>query len=438
LSIPAPSRYRRIVGAAAAVTVVTLCTTGAPAAAAQPDGGALTRWRTPSIEAAPRSQATPPPWADAQRRFRTPVTFDAQDTARRDHMVEVFLSFTTRFAEAGAPGATFDPATLRVVEIDGGGAVVDGAVPFQFDRIGGYNATRNAAGTLVILAAGTTPAGGQRRFHVYFDRTGTGLAAPVFPRRVTLTDNVLRAGIRTYRIATPTGTWFYGKTGGAFSSLVDTAGRDWIQWSRAAGADGEFRGVPNAVYPGGIFHPAFANVSSSILHRGPLKVTFRSRTADGAWEARWEVFPDHARMTMLRAARPYWWLYEGLPGGEIDTNDVVIRSSGATTPLGEPWKFDLAGDEWVAFADTADGRSLFAVMHEGDAAIDSHRVMRGTATPGMTVFGFGRDQLTPGLVGMRRFSIGIVDAVDHAGVEPLVQATFRPHTTFHGPGETRP
>jgi len=116
-------------------------------------------------------------WWNASWRFRVPVTVDAGSYERYDKPAEVQVNFTGLLASAGE-SSPFDENSLRVVEVDGGGSVVDPGVDFQFDKAPGYDAASNAAGTLVLLLNGVTPSGSSRLFHVYFEVSGSGLPAP--------------------------------------------------------------------------------------------------------------------------------------------------------------------------------------------------------------------------------------------------------------------
>ena len=142
--------------------------------------------------------------------------------------------------------------------------------------------------------------------------------------QVTVTDNIDDEGLSSLRIETEAGTYYYQKEAAAFSSLVDTGGNDWIGYSTAAGSAGEFRGIPNLVFPEGQFHPGDTTAASTLLHSGPLKATIHSLTNDGQWEAVWEIYPRYARMTLLQTGHEYWFLYEGTPGGELTAIQIRL------------------------------------------------------------------------------------------------------------------
>ena len=64
-----------------------------------------------------------------------------------------------------------------------------------------------------------------------------------------------------------------------------------------------------------------------------------SETRDGKSACRWDFYPDHATLTLLRIDLPtFWFLYEGTPGGKLDAErDFVIRPDGQKTTLDQPW-----------------------------------------------------------------------------------------------------
>nr|MBP8950311.1 hypothetical protein [Promineifilum sp.] len=335
----------------------------------------------------------------------------------------------------GAIGAV-DLGTMRVVEVGANGQVVNDAVPFQFDPAPDA-ATR---GTLIFQMTGETAAGAARHYAVYFGAPAGGAAAVAAPQApaatVTLT-NTSDEGFASFRITTPHAVYFYHKEGGGFSSLVDDDGKDWINWNAAAGNAGDYRGIPNMVHPadGGFFHPGRTTSRSRVISQGTMKVTFESTSDDGAWKTRWEIFPDYARMTVLKAAAKYWFLYEGTPGGVLDSQDFVMRSNQKKTgPFGS-WAADLQGEEWAYIADQGADRSIFLVHHTQDNLIDSYKP---SSDRKMTIFGFGRS-------GNRRyqtlvpdqFSFGLINSTNYATVAQAVEGILGASTVSVGAVETR-
>ena len=80
------------------------------------------------------------PWWDAGWDYRVEVTAAAAGTARKDKPAEIALNFSQIWSSLGVSGVTFDPNSVRVVEIDANDAVIDDSVPFQFDKATDYNA----------------------------------------------------------------------------------------------------------------------------------------------------------------------------------------------------------------------------------------------------------------------------------------------------------
>jgi hypothetical protein len=88
-------------------------------------------------------------WWNSAWDYRVPITVDANSYPRTDTPVEVALNFTSLFNSLGVSGV-FDPASLRVVEVDEVGQVLDDSLAFQFDEAAAYDAGTNAAGLLIF------------------------------------------------------------------------------------------------------------------------------------------------------------------------------------------------------------------------------------------------------------------------------------------------
>ena len=203
-------------------------------------------------------------WWDTQWSYRLPLTVNANGVTRTNKPVEARLNFTQLLAAANGSG-TFDPNSVRVLEVDSNGNLLDANVPFQFDPATDYNATTKASGTLVFMMTGTTSSGGLRYYHVYFDKIGKGFTLPTLSNQVSVTDNVMDEGQSSYAIESQNATYFYQKQGAAFSSLIDPSGNDWISYTTTSGAGGSYRGIPNMVYPEGKFHPGSTMTTSGNL-----------------------------------------------------------------------------------------------------------------------------------------------------------------------------
>ncbi|MFW6154752.1 MAG: hypothetical protein ACOC95_06005 [Planctomycetota bacterium] len=229
-------------------------------------------------------------------------------------------------------------------------------------------------------------------------------------------------GQPTFRIDTPAATWYYHKAGAGFASLIDPDGRDWIGFRPTGGSDGAYRGIPNLVHPAGYFHPGGDACESRIVDAGGDRVLIESTAEGGRWAVRWEITTLWAHLTVLAAPEPYWFLYEGTPGGRLDeANDFCLRARGLRTTAGEAWDETLAHPKWVAFGSPAAGRSLILVHHDGGDEVDSYRPMEHN----MTVFGFGRRGLDKFLTGVdRRFTVQLVGAAMDDAIHAAVTAAL--------------
>jgi hypothetical protein len=177
---------------------------------------------------------------------------------------------------------------------------------------------------------------------------------------------------------------------------------------------------------GGYFHPGRNSVSTAVVYDGPLRASFRSSSNNGGWQVQWDIFPDYARMTVLKVSANYWFLYEGVPGGQLQpSGDRLTRSNGDSIPASGTWTTDIPGDEWVFVTDQGLGRSLYLIHHQEDTKIDGYYA-DGTA---MTVFGFGRSANQRQLSGLpRQFTFGFVDETTVNSVRPVINAAYKPLT----------
>ena len=367
-------------------------------------------------------------WWDTQRNFRIPVTVNSAQYERNEKPAEVSLDFTQILGTLGQAG-TFDETSIRVVETDSTGMVLNSTVPFQFDKDTGFNAVTKASGTIVFIMSGNTPANTNRYYHVYFGLAGNYYSPLSVTPRLTLTDNVQDQGQSSYQIGAAGSTYYFQKQAGGFSSLVDASGNDWISYqpTPALSSGGAYRGIPN-VYTGGIFHPGFTCCTSTIVTQGPLKIRVRSVSPDGLWEDLWDFYPGYATNTMVKAGGNYWWLYEGTPGGSLDPNDFMVRSDNRKTMLSVSTNDDIPTNEWVYFSDPAVNRSLFVSHHEDDSLIDGYFPMTDSGGS-MTVFGFGRQDNIGGKIpsssAPQHFTMGLMDGTEFAQSSKTVYSAYK-------------
>jgi hypothetical protein len=384
-----------------------------------------------------------PDWWDSHWRARFKFEVSGSGYQRQDAVAELTVNFTEKLLDAGLAGV-FDDATLRVVETDTSDQVLDDNVPFQFDKAKNYEASTYAAGQLILLAEGQTGASQTRRFYVYFDTADNAngkTAASVVPR-VQYDGKQVYEGQDSYKIRNENSTFYYHENGGGFAGLLDRQGYDWISFHPTGGSAGNYRGIPNVATDDpvlgltGLFHPGYATANTSILYTGPLKITFRSKAGAGAWQKTWEIYPRYARMNLYQKPEtlPYWFLYEGTPGGAIDTGDYYVLPDGVRRGIYTAMNGDLPGEEWIYYGDDALARVLYVVNHQEDDVVDCHYVMQDN----MTVFGFGRDQdqsRSPKMMAGGMFTVGLVEETDHAAVAAQVRGSYRPLDVAAGAGQ---
>ena len=384
-------------------------------------------------------------WQLDQYEYRTGIRVGAAGYVRDDKPVEVEIDFSKLIHRLGANDYV-DPTNLIVLEHGKEGYI---CVPFQFDRAAGFHPWTDAHGTLTFVLDGRTPSDGIRQFHVYFGlREGDTAPMNTKPNHSIRVETVAdHEGQESFRIQSPAGTYYYHKLGAGFASLIDQDGADWLSYHPGVGAasnsgsGGKYRGTPNMGHPEGYCHPGNKVSDSRMVANGPIKVTIDSESHDGKMNCRWDVFPHYARMTLRRMRKPYWYLYEGTPGGKLDMSTDFCLRPGADgfvkTTVSETWDGDIPsadGAEWVYFADPRQGRCLYLVHHEDDGQIDSYWPMNEE----MTVFGFGRlglkkfIQMTPS-----HFTIGLVDQTEPEKVKAAIDSAWQPLTVAVGPAESR-
>jgi hypothetical protein len=374
-------------------------------------------------------------WWDTSRPYRVSVTVNTMDYERYEKPVEVSLNFTQLLSTLGQTGI-LDENSIRVIETDSTGVILNAAVLFQFDKDPGFNAATRAAGTIVFIMDGTTQSNVNRHYHIYFGLTGGSYSPLPITPQVTLTDNITDEGQLSYRIGTAGSTYYFQKQAGGFSSLVDVPGNDWIGYNATrTGSSGTYRGIPNAIYPEGYFHPGFNCCTSNIVTQGPIKVQIRSVSNDGTSESIWDFYPGYATMTMVKSKHSYWWLYEGTPGGALEPNmDFMVRSDGTQTLLSQSTYGDITNHEWAYFGDPGVGRSLFVSHHEDDTLQDEYWSMESN----MTVFGFGRtiSSLTGLLSSVpQHFTIGLMEGTGFAQNSKTVYSAYKDMVIIKGSAE---
>ena len=244
----------------------------------------------------------------------------------------------------------------------------------------------------------------------------------------------------SYRIDTPNAVYLYHKLGAGFAGMIDSDGVDWLGYHPWGGSDGKFRGIPNLVYPEGCFHAGSTDAVSRLVCNGPLKATIYSETNDGQWACRWDIFSGFARLTVLRIGHPYWFLYEGTPGGKLDeAGDYLVRSPGIHTRAAERWDGRIPTPRWIYFGAADSQQVLYLLHHHEDGETDSYWPMENN----MTVFGFGRSGLESSLKQVpARFTVGFAnraagDENDDSVLSAINSAYREPRVEVGVPTESR-
>jgi len=243
-----------------------------------------------------------------------------------------------------------------------------------------------------------------------------------------------------FKVETSTATYFIEKQSGGCSSLLDSEGRDWVNF-RLTGSDGptlssdsDYRGVPNLVFqdPGnGIGHPGFNTCETIQLSENELEV----RSLDKLWQFRWIFYDTYAEILVEKTdtSRAYWFLYEGPVAGKFAPdqhywgNDV----DGLRTDAPNIFKDPASGNwQWAFFGDPSTAATLFVAKDKSDKLDDFFCYMGNDAEKGnsskdgMNVFGFGRSLKTePLMTGTNRFYIGFYpyQISDKQAIEDLNQ-----------------
>jgi hypothetical protein len=229
-----------------------------------------------------------------------------------------------------------------------------------------------------------------------------------------------------YIIKTKSITWYFDIEGGGFSRMIDKDGHDWISFKREpwgeypASAASAFRGIPNLVFKsddGGAGHPGHDKCNSWM--EGEKIIT---ESKSGKWKWSWDFFDDYALMEILKTDenQPYWFLYEGTPGGSFTPDDFYFGTSSipVSTNIPDYYKGEniYTGYQWIFCGNVNQERTFYMIQLKMDDKTDMLGFLGNTteglnSPDGMTVFGFGRDKNTnPLLTGNQKFAVGFYPA----------------------------
>jgi hypothetical protein len=380
-------------------------------------------------------------WKDNNYKYRTLIKVGAAGYERQDKPVEIEIDFSKLLRRLDKNDSV-DPKRIALYEQQNEGLI---PATFQFD----LNSPTNVKGTMTFILNGKTQPNQVRHFELYFGSRNVpstdkflSVANPISVRMIDEHE-----GQESCHISAQNATYYYHKHGAGFASLEDSDGNDWLGYNPGvgqtsqSGSGGKYRGTPNMGHPEGYCHPGNSVSDTNILSTGPIKVTIESQSHDGKMYCRWDIFGRYARMTVLKMRLPYWFLYEGTPGGKLDMQtDKCIRVHGRdfiVTGVGEKWQGDIQaneGLEWLAFTDPHVGRSIYIIHHEDDEAVDSYWPMNEE----MTVFGFGRLGINKYMQSIpAHFTVGLIDSTDTDQIQVAVNNACQPLNINIEPVEVR-
>jgi len=391
-------------------------------------------WRNNAVNGHAAAETTRP-WG---RSYRLAIEVSANGTPRLDKPVEIPVNFTTNLKNTGR-NSGFSPSSLKLVEVNAEGDIVDCQVPFQFEPAGNFDAQSRALGTLVFTLKGHTGIDEKRFYHLYFD--GEDRHARVLENDIKIEEIGVYEGYPSYKITTPSADYYYHITCAGFASLVDRDGNDWISYhpneEPDPGSQGRYRGIPNVAPIG--YHPGTERDKkpSEIIASGPVRVSLLSVSDDEQWQVRYDIYSDYTTMTLLEKEEgvPYWILYEGTPGGTFESDDYWVRSDGTREQMKpylmpeNQWTGHLPSPKWVYFGDKDIDRVLYYVFHE-DYGNKHEDVFWHFGDEGMTVFGFGRGPTRENWQQLdacpSHFTFGFAENNDFDAVERAVNSAYRP------------
>lgn len=259
----------------------------------------------------------------------------------------------------------------------------------------------------------------------------SGFLQALQPKEIKITEGTYE-GADHFIITTPSATYYYDQAGGGFSRLIDRAGNDWISfrcepWDEyPASAASAFRGLPNFVFgseDSGAGHPGHERCRSEQISDRSIRTTSKS----GRWQWEWTFHDDYAEVTMLKTDpdHPYWFLYEGTPGGSFDPANQFwgTNNGGPTTETPDYYNGTRVFDswQWAYFGHQDAAQVLVLAQQQEDDLSDSYSYLGNTeagirSPDGMVVFGFGRAEgAKPLLHEKHTFYVGLLDKSGEMG-----------------------
>jgi hypothetical protein len=327
-----------------------------------------------------------------------------------------------------------DSGHVKIVEIDENRTAIDSEIVYQID----WDDNNKGSGELVFLMQGILESNASRHYRIFFHPNKSEPPNPNPSKFVSVEKIGHYEGDDTYRITTRNTSYFYHVNGSGFASMIDADGNDWISYHptvrKVDGPKGAYRGIPNLWNAG--FHPGQSEGKkpSKIISNGPVRASILSQTDDGEWKCTWNIYPEYATMTLLKRSRkPYWFLYEGTPGGEFNLTDYWVFSNGqrnsfASYTADNMWNKPIPSPKWVYFGDISMKRILFIASHH-DHRKDDQIWHFGEGT--MTVFGFGRGEYgTKNWQQLKKipgsYTIGFLENNEFTKASRAINSAYRP------------
>ena len=221
-------------------------------------------------------------WWNSSWHYRYCVEINSSSYDRTDWPIEYFVNFTDVLHDLGIT-ESFDNNSVRVVEQNGTTGEVLYEIPSQFDRIEDYNATANAAGYVVFIMNGTTPANTSRVFCFYFDT----LTAPKPPPSYDLGLNYTLSGEEfnvNVTVEPPDkGLRFYidtrrGENTSGLYRVVDFQGNDF--WEVPSENE---RTITYHEYSNGTHNFTFYITDVKVVYGGPVRVVLELEGNETIW-----------------------------------------------------------------------------------------------------------------------------------------------------------
>lgn len=395
-----------------------------------------------------------PPWWNSDWHFRLPVMVQSGPQPHHNAVAEYSLNFNELFSRIGEIGSAVDVNSIRVVEVQRSGIIIDER-PSQFDPDEDFDPLRRARGKLTWLL-GELPAKSARFFHIYFDTNLHGFKTkPVFNPIVTLESS----NNDFMNINTPFGWFTFQKKGGVFTvfaptKVEDNEVGDWLKTT-----ENNSQGLPIVQSPdfSPIFHPYHQslknsaghwNVQSEIIVNGPLKIaicsshTITSGNSQGEWEMLTEFLPSTIRSTILKGNKNGFALTTKItPGGnEIDENDMLrVASSDFPKQTGFNAQTKDQSPEWAYVIDEKQDKTFYAIHTHDDSMKDmvaeylqhqSWKIAWGR--------GLDANQVNPGMVTYpSTFYFGFCENSNHSKITQFIQSLQQPLSYFALPIEKK-